>query len=376
MNNNSNLVNSPDLNKMKAIKNYNDNSQDNNSQKNFRKINFIQKKKFERLMEPKKTMYNTSSASNLFIDYNKVNRASIKMNRTSGIGIFKKKNNSRKINNLNNPMNNINSSTGKTVNFEKMLSREYLNNQGMVREPLHPQLNPKYDMVQPKCIMKVVYSNKTYFPKTVKRLEGLGEDVTFDADKIFYKYNDHFPTKSFYFDKMTGRNNSTDGYLPSYMVKLGNRYSCISFDEKSYKMNNFSEGHLKDQRSSFNQHKSFNWKLNMNLLDLNEINKARDEKSDIIKIYEKIKGTNSMKNIRRKKIKIPGQNFMNITLKKSSNSILPEYYRVNLDKVEQNKEYFKNKIDGITLKSYIKNNANTLLSENEKRLFLVNSFKI
>jgi hypothetical protein len=84
------------------------------------------------------------------------------MNRTSGIGIFKKKNNSRKIYNFNNSMNNINSSTGKTVNFEKMLSREYLNNQGMVREPLHPSLNPKYDMVHPKCIMKVVYSNKTY----------------------------------------------------------------------------------------------------------------------------------------------------------------------------------------------------------------------
>lgn len=374
MNNNSNLVKTPNLNKMKLIKNYNENSQDNNTKKNFRKINFTQKKSFERLLEPKKTMYNTSSASNLFIDYNKVNRSSIKMNKTSGIGIFKKKNNSRKINNFNNSMNNINSSTGKTVNFEKMLSREYLNNQGMVREPLHPQLNPKYDMVQPKCIMKVVYSNKTYFPKTVKRLEGLGEDVTFDADKIFYKYNDHFPTKSFYFHKMTGRNNSTDGYLPSYMVKLGNRYSCISFDEKSYKMNNFSEGHLKDQRSSFNQHKSFNWKLNMNLID-NENNKIRDEKNDIIKIYEKIKGANSMKNIRRKKIKIPGQDFMNITLKKASNSILPEYYRVNLDKVEQNKEFFKNKIDGITLKSNIKNNANSLLSENDKRLFLVNSFK-
>jgi len=375
MNNNSNFVNSPNLNKMKTIKNYNDNSQDNNTQKKFKKINFIQKKKFEHLILPKKTLYNTSSASNLFMDYNKANRASIKMSRTSAISIFKKKNNSRKINNFNNSMININSTTGKTVNFEKMLSREYLNNQGMVREPLHPQLNPKYDMVQPKCIMKVVYSNKTYFPKTIKRLEGLGEDVTFDADKIFYKYNDHFPTKSFYFNKMTGRNNSTDSYLPSYMVKLGNRYSCISFDEKSYKMNNFSEGHLKDQRSSFNQHKSFNWKLNMNLLDLNEINKVREEKSDIIKIYEKIKGANSMKNIRRKKIRIPGQNFLNITLKKSSNNILPEYYRVNLDKVEQNKEFCKNKIDGITLKSYIKKNANTLLSENDKRLFLVNSFK-
>ena len=139
-------------------------------------------------------------------------------------------------------------------------------------------------------------------------------------------------------------------------------------------MNNFSEGHLKDQRSSFNQHKSFNWKLNMNLLD-NENNKIREENNDIIKIYEKIKGANSMKNIRRKKIRIPGQDFMNITLKKASNSILPEYYRVNLDKVEQNKEFFKNKIDGITLKSNIKNNANALLSENDKRLFLVNTFK-
>ena len=365
-NNTTNLVNSS--NQMKTIKNYNDNSQDNNTQKNFRKINFTQRKK----PEPKKAMYNTSSASNLFIDYNAVNRASMKMNRTSGISIFKKKN-TRKLNNFNNSMNNINSSAGKTVNFEKMLSREYLNNQGKVIEPLHPQLNPKYDMVQPKCIMKVVYSNKTYFPKSVKRCEGLGEDVTFDADKIFYKYNDHFPTKSFYFNKMTGRNSSIDGYLPSYMVKLGNRYSCISFDEKSYKMNNFSEGHLKEQRSSFNQHKSFNWKLNMNLLDLNEINKAKDEKSDIIRIYEKIKGANSMKNLRRKRIKIPGQNFMNITLKKASNSILPEYYRVNLDKVEQNKEFLKNKIDGITLKSYIKDNTKDLLNENDKRLFLVNS---
>ena len=60
--------------------------------------------------------------------------------------------------------------------------------------------------------MKVVYSNRKYNIRNVKRFEGLGEEVTFDADKIFYKYNDHFPTKSFYFNKMTGRSTSIDGY--------------------------------------------------------------------------------------------------------------------------------------------------------------------
>ena len=173
---------------------------------------------------------------------------------------------------------------------------------------------------------------------------------------------------------MTGRSTSIDGYLPSFMVNLGNRNSCISFNDKSLKLNHFSEGKLKEQRSSFNQHKSFNWKLNMNLLNFKEINKQREEKSDINKIYRKIKEGNSVRNIKRKKISIPGQPFLNVSLKSPSNRTLPEFYRVNLDMIERNKEFFKNKIDGITLKTNVRNkDSKKLLNNHEKKLFLVNS---
>ena len=342
----------------------------NNIKIKYRKINSFKKKNFQNFRENKKTIYNSSSVSNFFID-NKMDKQPNHMNKTLGINSVSTKNNYNNHNHRNNLINNIISKTTKTINFEKMLSREYLDNQRMDKEPLHPQVSPKYDIIQPKCIMKVVYSKKTYYPKNTKNFEGMGEDITFDIDKVFYKYNNHFPAKSFYFDKMTGRANSIDGY-PSYMVNLYNRYSCLNFNNKSFKMNNYSEGKLEDQRSSFNQHKSFNWKLNMNKLNLNEINKLR-ESSDISKIYKKISGANSMKNLRRKKIRIPGQNYLSVYLKKNSSNDLPEYYQIDLDKIEKNKEYLKNKIDGITLKTYIKpNNANSLLSEKDKRLFLMN----
>ena len=298
------------------------------------------------------------------------------MNKTIGANIYHKKDSNynyigkthSRFYHSSSSLTNINSIKLKSINFDKMLSRQYLDNLNYEEEPLHPQVNPKYSFVHPKCIMKVVYANKTYH-KSIKKFEGLGEEVTFDADKLFYKYNDHFPTKSFYFNKMSGRSSSVDGCLPSYMVNLGNRNSCLDFNDKSYKLNYFSEGHLKEQRSSFNQHKSFNSKLNMNLLNLKDINKKRDENNEIFKIYKKLKGNN--KNMKRKKKEIPGQRFMSISLKNESNSILPEFYRVNLDKID----YFRNKIDGITLKAYNKScdEKKQLFSDYDKKIFLVNN---
>lgn len=363
------------------IKNYNRNLKNNNIiQRNYKKLNIFKNKKFPNINETKKTLL-ISTKSN---SYKNMDKSPLKMNKTIGTHLFQKKNqnnnnngntNSNFYNTINNSMSNTNSSTIKAINFDKMISRQYLNNLNYEEEPLHPQVNPNYSFVHPKCIMKVVYSNKTYNNKNIKKFEGLGEEVTFDADKLFYKYNDHFPTKSFYFDKMTGRSTSTDGFLPSFMVNLGNRNSCLNFNDKSYKLNYFAEGKLKEQRSSFNQHKSFNWKLNMNLLNLKEINKKRDENSDIIKIYNKLKREKPvMRNKKRRKIEIPGQHFMSVSLKNPSYNLFPEFYRINLDKVERNKEYFKNKIDGITLKTYIKSDdPKKLLSNHDKSLFLVKS---
>ena len=363
------------------INNYKDNNRNMKNQtfyeKNFGKLNFFKRKKFPNIKDPRKTMY-TSSTSNMF-NYDNINKTSMRMNRTTANKLFSKKDsikNESYINNINSPLININQNSKKGISFDKMLSRQYLDNLNYEEEPLHPQVNPKYNFIHPKCIMKVVYSNRSYNYKNIRKFEGLGEEVTFDADKLFYKYNDHFPTKSFYFKKMTGRLNSYDGYLPSFMVNLGNRNSCICFNDKSLKLNNFAEGNLKEQRSSFNQHKSFNWKLNMNLINLKEINKMKDEKSDINKLYKKIKDSNSIRNIRKKKKVIPGQPFLSVSLKTPSNNSLPEFYRVNLDLIERNKEYFKNKIDGITLKANVRsNNCKNLLSDKEKKLFFVNSSK-
>ena len=344
-------------------------------EKNFKKLNFFKRKKLENIKDPKKTMY-TSSGSNMFNNDN-IDKSSIKMNRTTANNLFTKKDtidNTSNINNINSSLINIDPSTIKGITFDKMLSRQYLDNLYYEEEPLHPQVNPKYNLVHPKCIMKVVYSNRNYNIKNVKRFEGLNEEVTFDADKLFYKYNNHFPAKSFYFNKRTGRSTSIDGCLPSFMVNLGNRNSCISFNDKSLKLNHFSEGKLKEQRSSFNQHKSFNMKLNMNLINLREINKMKEKNSDINKIYKKIKESNSVRNIRRKKRIIPGQPFLNVSLKTPSDSSLPEFYRVNLDLIERNKEYFKNKIDGITLKTNVRSNlSKDLWSRHEKNLFFINS---
>ena len=360
------------------INNYNRNLKIQNIfQRNYRKLNFF---KYPNKKDPKKTIY-TSSSTKQFNIGSIEKSSSENMNKTVGTNLFQKQNIthsniSNNINNINNSSNNINQSAIKGVTFDKMLSREYLDNLYYEEEPLHPQVNPKYNFVHPKCIMKVVYAKKTYNNKNVKRFQGLDGEVTFDADKLFYKYNDHFPTKSFYFNKMTGRSTSIDGILPSFMVNLGNRDSCLNFNDKSLKLNHFSEGKLKEQRSSFNQHKSFNWKLNMNLLNLKEINKLREENSDINKIYKNIKKANSFKKIRRKKVDIPGQPFMSVSLKKESKNTLPEFYKVNLDIIERNKEY-KNKIDGITLKTYINpKDINKILSNRDKQLFLLNSSNI
>ena len=283
--------------------------------RNYRKLNYF---KYQNKKDPKKKIYTSSSTKQ--INIGSIEKPSENMNKTVGTNIFPKQNttnsNISNNNNINNSLNNVNQSAIKGVAFEKMLSRQYLDNLFYEEEPLHPQVNPKYNFVHPKCIMKVVYAKKAYNSKNVKRFQGLDGEVTFDADKLFYKYNDHFPTKSFYFNKMTGRSTSIDGILPSFMVNLGNRNSCINFNDKSLKLNNYSEGKLKEQRSSFNQHKSFNWKLNMNSLNLKEINKMREENSEINKIYKDIKKVNTFKKFRRKKKRYTWTTFYERFIKK------------------------------------------------------------
>ena len=78
------------------------------------------------------------------------------------------------------------------VNFKKMLSREYLNHLGVERvDGIYSTLTPSYDLVQPRCIMKVSYSNKTQNLQN-SSFKGLGPEATFNIDKLPYLYYSQF----------------------------------------------------------------------------------------------------------------------------------------------------------------------------------------
>ena len=337
-----------------------------NKNKNVRKINLINKNKYPDL-NPSRTVY-ASSTSNIFKnDKNRtirLNRTSSDMNifSTNTIDSIKSRNNIT----INKPKEN--SYIIRAPNFNSMLSREYLNKLNYQEEPIHPELNPNFNSVRPKCIMKVIYSQNPTQKKTIKILKGLGDEFTFDINKLFYKYNDHFQAKSFYFDKMTGRlSKNKDNKLPSYMSNLANRNSCVYFNEKSYSMNNFYEGRLKSPISSFNQQKSFNYTLINPKKNDNLNSEEKNNNDNAFKIFTKIFENNSTKN-KRKKISIPKQDFMSVTYKNGFLNGLPEFYSINLDSIKR-----KNKIDGITYKIYRSaSEGKNLLSKKDKKIFLVN----
>ena len=148
------------------------------------------------------------------------------------------------------------------VNFKKMLSRDYLNRlkAGKV-DCVLSACTPNYEFIEPKCIMKVSYTNKRHSMQN-SSFKGLGAEATFNMDKIYFKYNNHNPPKSFYLEKMAGRGKYLRNKLPIFMLNQVDRNSCNSFNEKNLKMNFYSNGHLQQIISCFNNKKSFNFKLN------------------------------------------------------------------------------------------------------------------
>lgn len=224
----------------------------------------------------------------------------------------------------------------KTVNFDKMISREQLRKLHAVKkQKIYTDLTPKYDYIKPKIIMKVTYNNhikcKRYKGKDFK---SSFNEMIYDADKCINNYNNHFPPKTVYLDKISGRDINNSSPLPMYLQNLTNRVSFNIFDQKSYQMNNYALGKFSEVKSSFNDKKSFNYKLNEQ--------------------YMRPKDDNQIMNYNQKLF-----------------NKLPEYYKINLDNVGRYQNSPGNKIDGFTLKT-IKTNksAINLLSQHEKNIFL------
>ena len=268
---------------------------------------------------------------------------------------------------------NINKKKYKGINFEKMLSRKYLDKINRFEEPIHPMITPSYSSVEPKSIMKVLYSKKIYNQKPEK-FHGFNGEFTYDINKIYYKYNNHISPVVTNFNKMSGRKIIDKNSLPFFMMGLSDRNSIETFNENSFKMNNYSNGSLKEIKSSFNDKKTYNIRLQLEEL------KKNNNKINILEYKNKSDTNNMIKKKMYKKInfkykedtKIDNNNLFNKTLKnKSWKSLLGDFYKINLDELEKFHSFIGTKVDGITLKTYKnKDKYPNLLTKKEKKIFL------
>jgi hypothetical protein len=262
----------------------------------------------------------------------------------------------------------------KVVNFEKMLSREYVRKINERKKNIYSSLSPNYESIRPKCIMKVIYAQKYYKKNRKGEFKSNFNEFVFDINKHFNNYNNHSPPKDIFLGKMTGRELNNKSHLPSYMVRQYNRNAFNTFNEKSLEMNNFANGDLKVLKSSFNDKKSFNHKLNEQYFN-NDNNDIVSEKINTImrkikkplynkKEYGEHKSLSCSNIYDNNRYRI----FGNTNLFRTK---MPEYYKVNLDKLGKYPYSNGEKIDGFTLKT-IKSNKSSidLLTDYEKSIFL------
>ena len=356
--------------------NYNGNETDiiypNNISRNDSKININDNFQYNKNEKDKKILKKIKSLNN---SQNSEKNSNIFHRNSSNRSYKKSKNNSYIIR----KKNILPKFNKKVVNFDKMLSREYVRKLNEKKTNIYVALSPKYESIRPKCIMKVIYAQRKYKIYKNNKFKSDFNELVFDANKNINSYNNHFPPKNIYLDKMTGREINDNNPFPSYMINLYNRNASNTFNEKSYEMNNFANGNLKELKSSFNEKKSFNYKLNEQLLE-NDNNYLNNEINTIMRKinrrplnnkrheYEDYKShscSNYLNGILdyNYKYKIYGNNI-------SLRGRIPEYYKVDLDKIGRY-PYSGEKIDAITLKT-IKNNRSAieLFSDYEKSIFL------
>ena len=264
--------------------------------------------------------------------------------------------------------NNINQSLNQTVkykaiNFKKMLSREYLNKIKSSKEPIHPMVTPNYSSVEPKTIMKVLYS-KTLKKDNNNKIIAYNNDFTYDINEIYNKYNNHHYPKKFNLSKMCGRFENEKNTLPVFMLRSFDRNSIDNLNESSLKMNNYANSTFQDFKSSFKVKQTFNARIKLNELK---------NENQVMQYNKKF----NLKKMLNKKIR-----YLDEKKEKSDISIIPrntwwknrlgEFYKKDYDELSQNfsSSFLGTKVDGITYKIYEnKSKYKDLLTKYEKELF-------
>ena len=260
------------------------------------------------------------------------------------------------------PVNN------KAVSFKKMLSRQYVN-RVKVNNKIGAglPLTPKYNIIYPKVVMKVMYKKKCNSSKK-KEFKGLVGEYLHEVNKknILSKYNTLRHISNF--SKMFGRGTKISSKFPIFMNNINSRNAFDFCTEKSLKMNHFSNGKLNNPFSSFNLRKSFN-----NILSGKNRSKSIDNGDgrnhkesrleyynnnidNIFKkvIYDDIVDNNIDSNNTNEKKSNDNEELLDLkknpqlarTINLSYKNLISDYYRLNLDYL--NKDIVQDKIDGIT----------------------------
>ena len=253
-------------------------------------------------------------------------------------------------------------SQNKAISFKKMLSRQYVNEvKNNARIIGEFSLTPKYSLIYPKVVMKVIYNTKSNSSKQ-KDFKGISGEEFYEVNKK----NNFLNNKISNFSKMLGRGVNIDQKYPIFMNNLNSRNAINNITEKSLKMNNFSIGKLNKPFSSFNNKKTFNYIIKKNNIDNNRsksssnsnINRNKKYKESRIDCYN-----NNIDNIFKKIIyddivdnNLSEGNEELFDLRKNPNlvktinlsykNLISDYYRLNLDYLD--KDTNKDKIDGVT----------------------------
>ena len=223
----------------------------------------------------------------------------------------------------------------KAPDFSKKISREQLNFINREREGVRPFFNPNYKIIEPKILTMVSYETSKKKTIVQKRPKGIDSNLIFDPDKYYYNINNNKRPTAPDFSKVVSRPNEK-GPLPSYMIRKFDRESLYNTTDKSLKMNNYPNSGFLTEYSSFYPKKSFNKKINMNLL--NSQNFLDNNMNDIMSQL------NSNGNMNK----------------------VMEFYTKNLDDIQE--DAIGTKIDSVTLKTVPKK---VKMSEREKAFFKI-----
>ena len=293
------------------------------------------------------------------------NKTYFKKNKSNKLLFFSNEENST--NNANINKKNILNQTQKLkgINFKQMLSREYLNKITQIKEPMHPMITPNYSSVEPKTIMKVLYS-KSNMNEEKTKIIAYNNDFTYDINNIYNNYNNHHSPKKFNFGKMCGRFEDEKNTLPSFMLRSYDRNSIDFLNQSSLKSNNYANRPFQEIESTFKIKKTFNKRLKLDELK-NENKVIEFNKKYLKKVANK--NVRYLDEMKEKKDK----NDINLMTRSSWwKKKLGEFYQKDYDEIYKNfsASFIGTKVDGITYKLYNnKSKYKNLLSKSDQELF-------